>query len=57
MSPGWFVLKNFLLEMTKSSNGGMDCSVLEVGCVQLGTWRVSKNDGVDSNKSEILTLV
>ena len=35
----------------------MDCSVLKLGCVEVGIWQMSGNDAVDSDGRELLVLV
>ena len=59
-------LKDLFEELNEKENGvpliwiargGMNCSVLEVGFVQVDIWQVSGNDAIDSDNRELLAPV
>ena len=45
------------LPLIQNARGGKDCSVLNVGCVEVNIWQISVNDGVDSGSRELFVLV
>ena len=41
------------LPLIEDARGGMNCSVLKVGGVEVGIWQVSGNDAVDSDSRDL----